>query len=105
MGLIPGQGNFLVTRLSCHSRWICSDPVVLRLFHQESPFSHLEAVAFPPTFRMRRTAVLLLRRLLGAADKNGCSVPGSHPQIILLRVEVPALSKLASRYRLLTTEG
>lgn len=61
-GTDPKARQLLVPRLSCCSSWVCSYPAVLRLLHQESPFSHLDsaAAAFPPTFRMRRGAVLLL---------------------------------------------
>lgn len=96
-GIDPRAGQFLVLCLSCHSRWVCSYPAVLRLLHQESPFSWLNSAALPPTFHVGRGALLLLGCLLGAeaADWNGCSAPGSQPQLSLLRVEAAARSSLA----------
>lgn len=103
---MPRQGDFLVTFLSRPSGWMCSAPAVLRLLQQESPFSHLEAVSLPPTFR-RSTAAPLLLHLLGAARlqtraRLGSWLPSTkHP----FRVEIIAPREPASSYLPLTTAG
>lgn len=101
-GIDPKAGQFLVPCLSCRSRWVCCYPAVLRLLHSgKSLFpSGLCLPAHVPHERSS-SAPVVPPRGSEAAGWDGCSAPGSQPQLSLLRVGAAAPSSLA----LLTAAG
>lgn len=96
-GIDPKARQFLVLCLSCHSRWVCCFPAVLRLLHSGKSL-------FPSGLCLPAHEQLCSRGAspgCEAAGWNGCSAPGSQPQLSLLRVGAAAPSSLA----LLTAAG